>query len=161
MATQPVVCPVPTLPGFTFFKGNLVLDDGTKSSPPIYMQLRDMIEDVQSFSKSLVTVKAGRCFLLSQTDIADDLGYVSFIAVKATYPATSVESKKYMTWTYEGITYNMGTLMVLSGPRLSTTSSIYEGWMLSKPSQYSEKGGIVFCNPHSDIDVKLEILVAK
>lgn len=161
MATQPVVCPVPTLPGFTFFKGNLVLDDGTKSSPPIYMQLKDMIEDVQAFSKSSVTVKSSRCFLLSQTDIGDSLGYVSYIAVKATYPASVLESKKYMTWEYEGITYNMGTLMVLSGPRLSATSSVYEGWLLSKPGQYSQSGGIVFCNPHTDIDIKLEILVAR
>jgi hypothetical protein len=55
----------------------------------------------------------------------------------------------------------MGELMVLSGKRISATDSIYEGWLLSKPGVYSDLGGIVFTNPHSDIDVKLEILVCK
>ena len=161
MATQPVVCPTPEIPGFTFFKGNLVLDDGTKSSPPIYLQLKDMIQEVQSFSKSSINLKSGKCFLLSQTDISDNLGYVSFIAIKATYPENTLQSKKYLIWEYEGNTYNMGTLMVLSGPRLSSNSSVYEGWFLSKPNQYSQNGGILICNPHTDINVKLEILVAR
>jgi hypothetical protein len=26
---------------------------------------------------------------------------------------------------------------------------------------YSQNGGIVFCNPHPNIDIKLEILVAR
>jgi hypothetical protein len=161
MATQPIICPVPEVPGFEFFRGNLVLDDGTQSFPPIYMMLKDMVEDLNAFSKSKVTVKAGSCFLLSQTDIGDNMGYVSFIAVKATYPSNTVESKKYMTWEYEDVTNNMGTLMVLSGARISAVSSIYEGWLLSKPGTYSQGGGIVFCNPHTDIDIKLEILVAR
>ena len=161
MATQPIVCPVEQVPGFTFFKGNLVLDDGTRSTPPVYMFLNDLVEEIQSFSKSTVKLKATKCFLLSQTDIGDDLGYVSFIAIKATFPASTLESKKYLTWEYEGITNNMGTLMVLSGKKLSSVSSDYEGWLLSKPGTYSQNGGITFCNPHSDMDIKLEILVAR
>jgi hypothetical protein len=161
MATQPVICPVPEVPGFTFSRGSLVLDDGTKTTPPVYLDLKDIKEELVSFSKSRVILKADKCFLLSQTDIGDDLGYVSFIAIKATFPDLTVESKKYLTWTYEGVTNNMGTLMVLSGKRISTISSIYEGWLLSKPGVYSQNGGIVFCNPHSNIDIKLEILVAR
>jgi hypothetical protein len=161
MATQPVICPVPEVPGFTFSRGSLVLDDGTKTTPPVYLDLKDMQEELVSFSKSRVILKASKCFLLSQTDIGDDLGYVSFIAIKATFPDLTVESKKYLTWTYEGVTNNMGTLMVLSGKRISAISSVYEGWLLSKPGVYSQNGGIVFCNPHSNIDIKLEILVAR
>jgi len=161
MATQPVICPVPEVPGFTFSRGSLVLDDGTKTTPPVYLDLKDMKEELVSFSKSRVILKADKCFLLSQTDIGDDLGYVSFIAIKATFPDLTVESKKYLTWTYEGVTNNMGTLMVLSGKRISSISSVYEGWLLSKPGVYSQNGGIVFCNPHPNIDIKLEILVAR
>jgi hypothetical protein len=161
MATQPVICPVPEVPGFTFSRGSLVLDDGTKTTPPVYLDLKDMKEELVSFSKSRVILKANKCFLLSQTDIGDDLGYVSFIAIKATFPDLTVESKKYLTWTYEGVTNNMGTLMVLSGKRISSISSVYEGWLLSKPGVYSQNGGIVFCNPHPNIDIKLEILVAR
>jgi len=161
MATQPVICPVPEVPGFTFSRGSLVLDDGTKTTPPVYLDLKDIKEELVSFSKSRVILKADKCFLLSQTDIGDDLGYVSFIAIKATFPDLTVESKKYLTWTYEGVTNNMGTLMVLSGKRISSISSVYEGWLLSKPGVYSQNGGIVFCNPHPNIDIKLEILVAR
>ena len=120
-----------------------------------------MVEEIDSFSKSSINLKATKCFILSQIDIGDNLGYVSFIAVKAVFPAGTLESRKYLNWTYDGVTYNMGTLMVLSGGRISSTGSTYEGWFLAKPSTYSPNGGILFCNPHSDIDIKLEFLVAR
>jgi len=161
MATQPITCPYTTPPGFIFYKGDLVLQDSTSSTPQIYMGLRDFMIDIQSFSKMRVNLKAQKNFLLSQTAIADDLGYVTFIAVKVIFPSDTIESNKYLTWTYEGATYPMGELLILSGPRLSAENSVYGGWFLSKPSQYSNTGGIVFTNAHTDIDVKLEILVAK
>jgi len=161
MATQPVTCPYTQPAGFNFFRGNLVLDDGSKATPPVYMELSDILEEVQSFSKSRSSLKSGQCYILTQTDIGDELGYVSFIAVKATFPSGTLESKKYLNWTYQENTYTMGTLMILSGKRLSSVSSIYEGWLLSKPGVYSQNGGILFCNPHQDIDIKLEILVAR
>lgn len=160
MATQPITCPYDEGTGFRFHRGNLVLDDGGMKLP-VYLELRDMFQETPAFSKNRVFLKANKCFLLSQTDIGDNDGYVSFIAVKATFPASVVESKKYLEWTYLGKTYYMGELMVLSGKKISTTDSIQEGWLLSKPGVYSELGGIVFCNTHSDIDVKLEILVCK
>jgi len=160
MATKPIICPTTTPEGFVFYKGNLVMDDGLSSSPPIVMSMKDIFSEVKNFSKIRIPLKAGKCFLLSQTDVADDLGYVSFIAVKAIFGSSVVESRKYLTWEYEGITYNMGELMVLSGKRISSTSSIPEGWLLSKPGVTYQNGGITFCNPHSDIDIKLEILVA-
>lgn len=160
MATQPITCPYDEGTGFRFHRGNLVLDDGGMKLP-VYLELRDMFQETPAFSKNRVFLKANKCFLLSQTNVGDDDGYVSFIAVKATFPSTVVESKKYLEWTYLGNTYYMGELMVLSGKNLSTTDSIQEGWLLSKPGVYSELGGIVFCNTHSDIDIKLEILVCK
>lgn len=161
MATKPITCPYDEGTGFRFYRGSLVLDEGNSMKLPIYLDMKDLLEETVSFSKSRVTLKAGKCFLLEQTDIGDDLGYVSFIGVKAVFPSTTVESRKYLEWTYLGNTYYMGELMVLSGKRISATDSIYEGWLLSKPGVYSDLGGIVFCNTHSDIDVKLEILVCK
>lgn len=160
MATKPITCPTSIPEGFVFYKGNLVIDDGLLNSPPVIMTMKDIFSEVSNFSKLRVTLKAGKCFLLSQTDVADEYGYVSFIAAKATFGTSVVESKKYLTWEYEGVSYNMGELMVLSGKKISTTSSIPEGWFLSKPGVYYQNGGILFCNPHSDIDIKLEILVA-
>lgn len=160
MATKPVTCPYDEGTGFIFHRGNLVLDEGSNKLP-IYLELSDMSQETPDFSKSRVFLKSNKCFLLSQTNIGDNDGYVSFIAVKAVYPDSTVESKKYIEWTYMGNTYYMGELLVLSGKKISTTDSVYEGWLLSKPNSYSELGGIVFCNTHLDMDVKLEILVCK
>lgn len=161
MATKPITCPYDEGIGFRFYRSNLVLDEGNTNSLPIYLEMNDLVDESVAFSKSRVILKAGKCYLLSQTDIGDNLGYVSFIAVKAVYPTNTVESRKYIQWTYLNDTYYMGELMVLSGKSLSATDSIYEGWLLSKPGVYSNQGGIVFCNTHSDVDVKLEILVCK
>lgn len=160
MATQPIICPYEEVPGFRFFRGNLVLDDGKSSFPPVYMYLSDILSEISSFSKSSVTLSPNSCILLSQTDIGDRLGYVTFIGIKANFIGTTSTTKKYYNWTYDGITYTSGELLILSGPSLSATTSIYEGWLLSKPGVYSQSGGILLCNPHSDIRIKLEILVA-
>jgi hypothetical protein len=163
MATQPIKCPYDVLEGFRFYRGNLVLDNGMTTNPPKYLSLEDLNIAVDRFSRSRVTLKPGGYSLLSQTDIGDEYGYVSFIAVKAIYPSSTVESRKYINWTYQNATNYMGELMVLSGQRISSVDSEFEGWNLSKPGTLSinspGNGGIVFHNPSSDTTVKLEILV--
>jgi len=161
MATQPITCPYDEGTGFRFYRGNLVLDSGSDFNPQVYLELSDLMQETQAFSRNRVNLKAGKRYLLSQTNIGDNLGYVSFIGVKATFPSTVVESKKYLEWTYLESTYYMGELMVLSGKRISATDSLDEGWFLSKPGIYSDEGGIVFYNPHTDIDIKLEFLVCQ
>jgi len=161
MATKPVTCPYDEGEGFKFYRGNLVLDDGKSMYPPIYMELSDLLMESTSFSKSSINLRSGKCFLLSQNDIANDLGYVSFILVKAIFPQNTLETRKYLEWTYMERTYYMGELMALSGKMLSSTDSLYEGWMLAKPNQYSDRGGIIFCNNQSELDIKLEILICK
>lgn len=163
MATQPITCPYDVLEGFRFYRGNLVLDSGNTSNPPKYLSMKDLNIGVDKFSRSRVTLKPGASSLLSQTDVGDEYGYVSFIAVKAIYPSSTVESRKYIAWTYQGNTNYMGELMVLSGQRISSSDSEFEGWNLSKPGTLSSdsigNGGIVFYNPSTEITVKLEILV--
>ena len=65
MATKPIACPYDTPEGFRFYRDNLVLDDGTKSSPPKYLSMNDLLIGVESFSKSRVSLNAGESFLLS------------------------------------------------------------------------------------------------
>ncbi len=161
MATRPVECPYQTPEGFRFYEENLVLDDGTKSSPPKYLSMKDLFIGVESFSKSRVSLNAGESFLLSQGAIGDEMGYVSFIAIKAKFPTAVVESKKYLTWTYNGQIMNMGELMILSGSKQYTTDSSYEGWNLAKPNEYLNNGGMIFNNPHNDFQIKLEILIGR
>jgi len=161
MATQPIKCPYDLLEGFRFYNGNLVLDNGMTNNPPNYLLMKDLKTGIDNFSRSRITLKPGACFLLSQTDIGNNQGYVSFIAVKAVYPDLTVESKKYINWTYLNNTNYMGELMVLTGPMLSSVSSTPEGWNLSKPNVVFNNGGMVFCNPSADFTVKLEILVCR
>lgn len=160
MATRPVACPYDTPEGFRFYRDNLVLDNGT-GTPQKYLSMKDFLIDVNSFSKSRVSLNSGQSFLLSQSDVGDDMGYVSFIAVKAKFPDTIVESKKYLTWVYKGKTMNMGELMVLSGAKQYSTDSTYDGWNLSKPNDYVNNGGMIFTNPHADFQIKLEILIGR
>ena len=160
MATRPVACPYDTPEGFRFYRDNLVLDNGM-GTPQKYLSMKDFLVDVDSFSKSRVSLNSGESFLLSQSDIGDDLGYVSFIAIKAKFPDTIVESKKYLTWVYKGQTMNMGELMVLSGAKQYSTDSTYDGWNLSKPNAYINNGGMIFTNPHADFQIKLEILIGR
>ena len=165
MATQPIKCPYDLLEGFRFYKGNLVLDNGMTNNPPNYLLMKDLKTGIDNFSRSRITLKPGACFLLSQTDIGNNQGYVSFIAVKAIYPSSTLESRKYINWTYQGNTNYMGELMVLSGQRISSSDSEFEGWNLSKPGTLASdsvgNGGIVFHNPSTEITVKLEILVCE
>ncbi len=160
MATRPVTCPYDTPEGFRFYRDNLVLDDGM-GTPKKYLSMNDFLINVDSFSRSRVSLDPGRSFLLSQSDIGDDLGYVSFIAIKAKFPDTIVESKKYLTWVYKGQTMNMGELMVLSGAKQYSTDSTYDGWNLSRPNDYINNGGMIFTNPHTDFQIKLEILIGR
>lgn len=159
MATKPITCPYDVDAGFRFFRGNLILDDGNTTNPPVYMFLKDMFSIVNNFSKGSVNLRATKSFLLSQTDVADQNGYVGFIAIKAIFPNTLVERKKYLTWEYKETTYNMGELMVLTGGPFSTVDSEFLGWNLSQPGVVFPEGGIIFHNPHPNVDIKLEFLI--
>lgn len=159
MATQPIICPYVVDEGFRFYRGNLVLDNGQTNNPPIYLPMSDLELVVNTFSRNRAILRESSCFLLSQSDIANVEGYVDFIAIKAIFPAGIVESKKYVTWEYQGTTNYMGELMILSGKMLSSTDSTYEGWNLAKPGTTFNNGGITFCNPHADMQVRLEILI--
>lgn len=161
MATRPIKCPYDEDSGFRFNRGFLVLDTPTTNYPEKFIRFDDLLEDVTSYSRLRINLSPSTCYLLSQTDIGDSEGFVSFILVKSTFPDTLVETRKYLTWEYEGETYNMGNLMILSGTNLTDFSSSPAGWNISQPGAVYDNGGIIFCNPHSDITIKLEILIAR
>jgi hypothetical protein len=161
MATRPVNCPYDEDPGFRFNRGYLVLDTPTTNYPEKFIRMDDMFEEITSYSKLRVNLLPSSCYLLSQTDISDSQGFVSFILVKSIFPDGTLETKKYLTWEYDGYTYDMGKLMLLSGENITDFSSSPAGWNISQPGTVYENGGIIFCNPHSDITIKLEILIAR
>lgn len=160
MATRPKNCPYDEASGFRFNRGFLTLDDGKTNYPEKFIKLDDIIDPINSYSKIKVNLLPDTCYLLSQVDITDDNGYVSFILVKSIFPENTAETRKYLTWEYQEEIYNMGKIMVLSGLDIVNFTSTSSGWNISHPTVLSD-GGIIFCNPHSDLTIKLEILVAR
>jgi hypothetical protein len=161
MATRPIKCPYDEDSGFRFNRGYLVLDTPTTNYPEKFIRFDDMFEEVTSYSKLRVNLTPSSCYLLSQTDISDSEGFVSFILVKSVFPDNTLETRKYLTWEYQGGIYNMGKIMVLTGSNITDFSSESAGWNISQPGTVYNDGGIIFCNPHSDITIKLEILIAR
>lgn len=161
MATRPVICPYIEPEGLKFERTNLVIDSNSMANPQIVLMLEDLLFDVPAYSKSTINLKASTCALISQADIADPGGFVSFIAIKAVYPAGTLEKDKFITWQYRGREYFMGELTVLSGANVTTFDSEEYGWNLAKPGPIYQDGGITVCNPHTDKRVILEILVCR
>ena len=161
MATRPVICPYIEPEGLKFERTNLVIDSNNMMNPQIVLMLEDLLFDVPAYSKSTINLRAESCALISQSDIADTGGYVSFIAIKAVYPAGTLEKDKFITWEYRGNEYFMGELTVLSGVNITTFDSEQYGWNLAKPGPVYQDGGITVCNPHLDKRVILEILVCR
>jgi len=159
MATRPITCPYDEDSGFRFNRGYLVLDTPSTNYPEKFIRFDDMFEEVTSYSKLRINLTPSSCYLLSQTDISDSEGFVSFILVKSTFPDSTLETRKYLTWEYQSGIYNMG--MILTGPNITDFSSESAGWNISQPGTVYNDGGIIFCNPHSDITIKLEILIAR
>jgi hypothetical protein len=161
MATRPVICPYIEPEGIKFERTNLVIDSNNMANPQVLLMLEDLIFDVPAYSKSTINLKGGTCALISQADIADPGGYVSFVAVKANYPAGTLEKDKFVTWSYRSEEYYMGELLVLSGANITTFDSEEYGWNLTKPGPIYQDGGITICNPHTDKRVILEVLVCR
>jgi hypothetical protein len=161
MATRPVKCPYDEDSGFRFNRGFLVLDTPTTNYPEKFIRMDDIFEEITSYSKLKINLPPSSCYLLSQTDISDSEGFVNFILVKSTFPEGTLETRKYLTWEYDGGIYNMGKIMLLTGSDITDVSSQPLGWNISQPGTVYDNGGIIFCNPHSDITIKLEILVAR
>jgi hypothetical protein len=181
MATRPIICPPVPASGFIFFKDKFVLEEDYNMTT--FFDFKNMIDVVSAYSRLRVSLDAGKSIKISQTDLADEYGYVKWIAVKVKYPTPidpilygsqvpiipgvptptngTPQVQKYITWTYQGKTYNIGQLMVLSGPRVGSTDADQTGWNLSGDTFPYNNGGITFTNPHTDFSVKLEILVAR
>lgn len=180
MATRPIICPPIPASGWIFFKSSFGLEEDYINTS--FFDLKNLYFGVVSYSRLKITLKANRTIKLSQTDIGTE-GFVRWIAVKVQYPKPinsilyaaqtpiipgvptptngTPQVQKYIHWQYEGETYNLGDMMVLSGNALGSTNSEVTGWNLSEDYLLYPNGGITFQNPHSNFDVKLEVLVAK
>lgn len=181
MATRPIICPPANIPGFIFYKDKFVLDSGTVKTT--FFDLSNILSGVSAYARIRISLKSGTSVSLSQTDLVDEKGFVRWIAVKVKYPSPvnpilynaslpiipgeprptngTPQNQKYLTWTYEGITYPLGELMILTGSPAGSTNSEEIGWNLSSQDIAYSGGGIVITNPHDAMDVKLEIMVAR
>jgi len=101
-------------------------------------------------------------------------GEVQFIAIKVEYPEDTAEENQYIHWRYPDVPaptsppiltspalptttqiMNLGKIMILSGSTLD-----FKGWDLSGEGSPTF-GGLVLMNPHSAIDVEIEVLLVK
>jgi hypothetical protein len=180
MATRPIICPPIPQPGWVFFKDQFVLEEDYVNTP--FFDFKKLKVDVMSYSRLRITLKRSKSVTLSQTDIGLD-GFVQWIAVKVKYPTPinpilygsqvpiipgvptppngTPQVQKYIHWTYQENTYNLGDMMILSGLPEGSTDAEVTGWNLTTDPLVHPGGGIIFTNPHPDFDVKLEILIAR
>jgi hypothetical protein len=181
MATRPIICPPGTVPGFIFFKDKFVLDEGGIKTT--FFNLSDILLGVSAYSRIKISLKSNNSVMLSQTDLVDNEGFVKWIAIKVIYPEPvnpilynselpfvpgyprptngTPQNQKYLTWSYEGITYPLGELMILSGTPAGSINSENIGWNLSDQDIEFPGGGITITNTHDAMNVKLEIMVAR
>jgi len=181
MATRPIICPPLTPTGFVFFKDKFVLDDGVTKTT--FFDLSKILVGVSAFSRLRINLKSSTSVTISQTDIVDTEGFVKWIAIKCVYPTPvnpilynselpvvpgyprptngTQQNQKYLTWTYEGNTFPLGELMILSGVPAGSIDADQIGWNLSTQDILYSGGGITITNPHDAITVKIEIMVAR
>jgi len=151
MATEPIFCPPDDGDGFIFDGTDLIKESPT--SQIFDLSLFNM--EISSYAKTKYKLGPGKSLLLAQSDVGDADGYVRFIAFTVKYPEGTTTVEKYLNWTYEGNTNPIGELMILSGDRIDSDSNPTVGWDLSYDS------GIVIENPHSELIVEIEILIAR
>jgi hypothetical protein len=181
MATRPIICPPSIPPGFVFYKDKFVLEEGGQKTT--FFDLSQILIGVSAYSRLKITLKSNSSVMLSQSDLVDNEGFVRWIAIKAVYPAPenpilynselpiipglprptngTPQNQKYLNWTYEGDTYPLGELMILSGNPAGSIDADAIGWNLSNQDILYSGGGITITNPHDAMTVKLEIIVAR
>ncbi len=152
MATSPIICPAPNLNGFLFERSSLILEESSLTN---IFDLSLYSMDLTSYAKTRYNLKPEDSFLLAQSDIGDKDGYVRFIAFTVKYPIETTTVNKFINWTYSGKTNNLGEIMILSGDRIDSELNPTTGWNLSYDN------GIIIENPHPNLSVEIEILVAR
>ena len=155
---RPIQCPPSAPNGFLFDRAELVLfEDGNVTD---MLDMSDMLEDVYAFSRIKRKIKPGGSFLISQSDVSDDLGFVDNIIIRIDYPLTTTVQKRYAYWYYTGTRYNIGELMILSGGRVDLLGGSL-GWKLTPDDPFYNTGGIILENPSESSIINVEILIAR
>lgn len=179
MATRPKLCANQDLPGITFNKDSVIASEADGISK--LFDLSSVKFTASAFSKSKITLKPEQSARISQSDITDTNGYVKLVVIKVQYPepvstpsgptipgiiqptSGTPQIKKYITWEYEGNVFYVGELMILTGKSLGSTNSEASGWNMTDqnlPYNYIP-GGIILTNPHTNITVKIEVLLGR
>ena len=85
MASRPIICPPANIPGFVFFKDKFVLEEGNTTSKITFFNLANFILPVKAYSRMRISLKSNTSVMISQTDLADDKGFVRWIAIKVKF----------------------------------------------------------------------------
>jgi hypothetical protein len=159
MATPPLVCNTIPFEGAIFQRCNLQVINGTTVIREISFCDTDII--LNNFSSFSGCVYGNSTLLLN----SEDLGELSFIMIKATYPTTLPVSSRFINIIYNGAYLPMANLTILTGnPNDYSPYLPGRGWDLDPngsdiESPYFSQGGMLIYNPHS-VRVNVEVILA-
>jgi hypothetical protein len=159
MATPPLICNPIQFEGSIIQRSNLQVIKGTTVIREMSLLDTDItINDYASFNGC---VYSGSSLLLTP----DNLGEISFILIKATYPTTLPTASRFINLVYKGKNLPMANLTILTGnPSTLSPYSDNRGWDLDPngtevTSPYFTEGGMLLYNPHG-VKINVEVILA-
>lgn len=151
MATGPLICNTIDFQGVIFNRCDLQVIKGTTVVRDITLCDVDII--ISNYTVFSGCVYPNASLLLN----ASQLGEISFILIKATYPSTLLVASRFIDIIYKGTYLPMSVLTILTGnpqdvsPYLPGTTA----WDLDPADQ----GGMVLYNPQS-VRVNVDVILA-
>ena len=159
MATPPLICNTIEFEGSIMQRCNLQVIKGTTVIRE--MSLCDTSITINDYSSFSGCVYSGASLFLTP----DNLGEISFIMIKVTYPTSLPVSSRFINLVYRGKNLPIANLMILTGNPSSTSPYTgNRGWDLEPngtevTSPYFEEGGMLLYNPHG-VKVNVEVILA-
>lgn len=159
MATPPIVCNTIDFEGVIFQRCNLQVLKG--STVIREMSLCDTDITINNYSSFSGCVYGNSSLLLT----SDGLNEVSFIMIKATYPASLPISNRFINIIYKDNYLPMANLTILTGNPSDSSPYLYnKGWDLNPngseiSSPYFNEGGMLLYNPHN-VRVNIDVILA-
>lgn len=158
MATPPIVCDTIQFEGAIFQRCNLQVIKGTTVIREI--SLCDTDITLNNYSSFSGCVYGNSTLLLN----AEEMGELSFIMIKVSYPGTLPVSNRFINVIYKEKYFPLANFMILTGNTSSVSPHIQNrAWDLDPNgsdiiSPYFNQGGMLLYNPHS-IRVNVDVIL--
>lgn len=158
MATPPLICNTIEYEGTIFQRCNLQVIKGTNVIREISLCDTNII--LNNFSVFSGCVYPGSTLMLN----AEELGEISFILIKATYPVSLPVASRFININYKGNYIPMAGLTILTGnPSIGSPYIPGRGWDLDAngsglESPFFNNGGMLLYNPHG-VRINVDVIL--